>query len=401
MQIRPAMLLTLGLLAGLTPFAIDLYLPALPAIARDLGSSIEIAQLSVTVYLGVFAAAQLFLGPLSDVLGRRVTIGGGLLIFSLGTLGAILADSMHVLLIARALQALGGAAVAVTVPALVRDVYERDDYARVMSMVMLVMAMAPMVAPSVGGVIVSHAHWHWVFGALLLIALVTSTLFAWQISETLPRDRRHPPELARVLRNYLTLFRHPVGLGYLLTGALSFGGMMSFIVTSPYVYIELHGVSPGLFGLLFAFNVGLAMLGNVLNARLVKRIGSERLLRFGLGVQLAAGVMAFGLAMGPPPALWVIVLTLGIYLCVAGLVLGNSMAGFMGLFPHMAGTASALAGASRFGIGAVAGSLVSLLHDGSARPLLVAIGLCALSAWISHRALCCAQGREQPPAAPG
>ena len=151
MPIRLPLLVTLGLLSGLTPFAIDMYLPSLPAIARDLGSTMELAQISVTVYLGVFAVAQLLLGPLSDMLGRRATIGGGLVLFCLGSLGCTMAGQMETLLLGRAIQALGGAAIAVTVPAVVRDLFERDLYARVMSLVMLVMAMAPLLAPTIGG----------------------------------------------------------------------------------------------------------------------------------------------------------------------------------------------------------------------------------------------------------
>ena len=389
MQIRPMLLLTLGCLAAITPFAIDLYLPGLPAIASDLGSSIELAQLSVTVYLGVFAAAQLVLGPVSDMLGRRATIGGGLVLFAAATAWAALAPGMTSLLAARALQALGGAAVAVTVPALVRDLYERDDYARVMSLVMLVMGIAPLLAPSIGGLILEFAGWRWLFAALLVVTLAATGLFLAVLPETLPGDRRHAPELGRVLRNYARVLSHPEALGYLLAGAFAFGGMMTFIVTSPAVYITLYGFSPAGFGMIFALNVGLAMLGTLVNARVVRRFGSERLLAFGLAIQALAGAIMLALAFADIGDLWSVASVGAVFLGLQGVVLGNSMAGFMGLFARMAGTASALAGASRFGIGAAAGSLVSLLHDGSARPMLIGMGLCALVAWVSHRALCC------------
>ena len=388
MPIRLSLLVTLGLLSGLTPFAIDMYLPSLPSIARDLDSTIEMAQLSVTLYLGVFALAQLILGPLSDVHGRRIAIGGGLALFALGSLGCILADSMGVLLAGRAVQGLGGAAVAVTVPALVRDLYERDDFARVMSLVMLIMALAPLLAPSVGGLILVYAGWHWVFVALLAIALAATALFLGLIPETLVPARRHPPDLGRVMRNYLAVLRHRTGLGYLLTGTLSFGGMMTFIVTSPYVYIELHGVSPSRFGILFGVNVALAMLFTTLNARLMGRLGSERLLRLGLGVQFAAALVLIGLLALAAPRLWTIVLAVALYMAMTGVVLGNATAGFMALYPRMAGTASAFAGAARFGLGAILGSLASLMHNGTALPLLLGMGLCGLGAGLSYRLFC-------------
>lgn len=393
MHIRPPMLIALGLLSGLTPFAIDMYLPGIPAIARDLGSSIEVAQLSVTVYLGVFALAQLVLGPLSDVLGRRATIGGGLAVFLLANLACVLAPSMGALLAARAVQALGGAAVAVSIPALVRDLYEKDDYARVMGLVMLVMALAPLLAPTAGGLIVGHAGWRWVFLALFLIALAAAALFFALIPETLTVERRHSFEIGRIVRNYLLLMRHRAGLGYLLTGAISFSGMLLFIVTSPYVYIELHGVPAAWFGVLFGANVALAMLFSVINARFARRVGAERLLRIGLRVQFLAALLLLGLLFAGDPPLWAIAAGAALYIGMAGLVLGNAMAGFMAFFPRMAGTASAFSGAARFGLAAIIGSLASLAHDGTARPLLLGMGLCGLAATASYRLMCCPAGR--------
>jgi MFS transporter, DHA1 family, multidrug resistance protein len=392
MQTRPSLFVTLGLLSGLTPFAIDMYLPSLPAIARGLGSTMELAQISVTVYLGVFALAHLFMGPLSDMLGRRATIGGGLILFCLGALGCALAGGMEALLLARAVQALGGAAVAVTVPALVRDLFERDLYARVMGLVMLVTAAAPLLAPSIGGAIIAYASWHWVFVALTLIGATAGALFLGLVPETLPPERRHPPELGLVLRNYLALLRHRVALGYLLTGALSFGGMMTYIVTSPYVYIELHGVPATWFGVFFGANVAMAILVTSMNARLVTRLGATRLLRLGLGVQTGAAVLMLVLARWSTPPLWVIVAVTLSYLGMAGVILGNAMAGFMTHFPRMAGTAAAFYGATRFGIGAAVGSLVSLAHDTSATPLLIGMALCGLAAGAAHALLCRGDG---------
>jgi DHA1 family bicyclomycin/chloramphenicol resistance-like MFS transporter len=279
--------------------------------------------------------------------------------------------------------------VAVTIPAVVRDLFERVGYARVMSLVMLVMSMAPMLAPSIGGVIVQYADWHWVFAALLAIALTAAALFLRLIPETLPPARRHPPELQRVLRNYLTVMRHRAALGYLLTGTFSFGGMMTYIVTSPYVYIELHGVPTRWFGVYFGANVALTVLVTAFNARLVMRLGAEYLLRLGLMVQVGAALLLLGLAVWGAPPLWAIVAATLAYMGMAGVVLGNASAGFMAYFARMAGTASAFSGAARFGLGAAVGSLVSLAHNGTAAPMLFGMGLCGLAAGASYRLLCC------------
>lgn len=388
MPIRPTLLIALGLLSGLTPFAIDLYLPSLPAIARDLGSSIELAQLSVTVYLGVFALAQLFLGPISDVLGRRKTIGGGLILFLIAGLACVLAPSIHVLLAARAVQALGGAAVAVTVPALVRDLYEKEDYARVMGLVMLVMAMAPLIAPTLGSLIIGVASWRVVFLVLSAIALTTALLFFRTVGETLHAQHRHSFDLGRILGNYGHVMRDRLALGYLLTGAASFAGMMTFIVSSPYVYIELHQLPATWFGLAFGANVALGMLFSSLNARYVRRLGADRLLRMGLLTQATAASIALALAAIGDTPLWGIAGVAALYLGMTGVVIGNSMAGFMAFFPQMAGTASAFAGAVRFGSGAAMGSLVSLVHDGTASPLLIGMGTSGLLALGAFGILC-------------
>jgi MFS transporter, DHA1 family, multidrug resistance protein len=395
MPITPSLLLTLGLLSALTPFAIDMYLPSIPAIARDLDAPVALVQLSVTVYIGVFAAAQLLLGPLSDVLGRRLPVAAGLMVFALADVACALAPSMDAMLAARAVQALGGAAVAVTVPALVRDLFEREDYARVMGLVMLVMGLAPLLAPTVGGLIVLYASWRWVFAVLLVISAVTALSFLRLLPETLPPERRHRPHLGQVLGNYGALLRHREALGYLLTGMASFGGMMVFIVTSPFIYITLHDVPEGWFGPLFGINIAAAMLFSSLNARLVPRFGVERLLRVGLLVQgtAALGLLAVAvlLMLGTAPPLWLIALGAGCYIAMAGVVMGNAMAGYMAYFPRMAGTASALAGAGRFGFGALAGSVASLLHDGSALPLLLGMALCGLLAAGTYRLMCCAR----------
>jgi DHA1 family bicyclomycin/chloramphenicol resistance-like MFS transporter len=396
MPITPPVLIMLGLLSALTPFAIDMYLPSIPAISRDLDAPVAVVQLSVTVYIGVFAAAQLLLGPLSDVLGRRLPVAAGLGVFALADIACALAPGMEAMLAARAVQAVGGAAVAVTVPALVRDLFARDDYARVMGLVMLVMGLAPLLAPTVGGLIVLYASWRWVFVVLLAITAVTALSFFRLMPETLPPAARHRLDPRRMLGNYGALLRHRAALGYLLTGMASFGGLMIYIVTSPFVYITLHGVPEAWFGPLFGVNIAAAMLFSSLNARLVLRYGAERLLRVGLLVQASAALALLLVALlsqvlGAAPPLWLFALAAGTYIAMAGVVMGNALAGFMAYFPHMAGTASALAGAGRFGFGALAGSAASLLHDGTALPLLLGMGACGLLAAGTYRLLCCGQ----------
>lgn len=394
LPVRPRLLFLLALLTALTPFALDTYLPSIPRIARDLGAGIELAQLSVTVYMGVFAASHLVLGPLSDVYGRRRVIGAGLVIFLFANLGCMLAPNIETLLAARGLQAAGGAAVAVTVPALIRDLFERDAYARVFALMMLIASAAPMIAPSVGGLIVLFLSWRWVFVALGLITVTTMALYLRHLPETLPPERRHPLRPNRLAANYLELLRNRAAVGYLLTASASFSALMVFVVASSYVYIELYQVPTALFGLFFGLNILLAMSLNYVNSRLVQRLGTERLLRMGLAVQTLAAVLMIALAAIPEPQLWAVVAAIGLYMSMMGLVVGNAMASFMVFFPQMAGTASAFTGAARFGLGAIAGSLVSLLHDGTAMPLLLGMAGCGLLGAFGYRLLCCSEAPQ-------
>ena len=211
----------------------------------------------------------------------------------------------------------------------------------------------------------------------------------------MPPERRHPPDLGRVLGNYYGLLRHRLGMGYLLTGAFSFGGMMTFIVGSPYVYMVLYQVPTAWFGVLFGANVAVAMLATLINTRLVMRLGAERLLRLGLRVQVIAALILLALAFVGLPPLWAILLGVVLYLGMTGLVLGNAMASYMVYFVRLAGTASAFSGAARFGFGAAVGPLVSLAHDDTPRPLLLGMALSGLMAGVSYWLLC-REGREKP-----
>lgn len=393
-RISFSLLAIIGAISALTPFAIDIYLPSIPAIAADLAVPVGLVQLTVTVYLGVFAVAHLLLGPLSDVFGRRATILSGAALFLVADIGCILAPGLGWLLVARAVQALGGAAVAVTIPALVRDLFTRDDYARVMGLVILVMAAAPLIAPSVGSAILIHAGWRWIFVALGLIAIASAGAFAVRVAETLPVAHHHAFGIGRILGNYRGILRERAALGYLLTAAFSFAGTMVFVTASSFVYISLHGVSPTWFGVLFGVNIAAAMTVNGINSRVVNRHGLDRMLRLGITIQggtasvlLALGVWVLLPAGGPP--LWGVVVAAFGYIGAMGLVVGNAMAGFMSEFPRLAGTASAFAGALRFGLGALIGSLVSLAQTHSAAPLLLGMAGCGLGALWVYRALCC------------
>lgn len=280
-QHSPLLPLILGALAALPPLAVDMYLPAIPTIARDLGSDVSAVQLTVSTFLAGFAIGQLFYGPISDSVGRKPVLLFGVGLFILASIGCAFAPSLPWLLACRLLQALGGAAAAVVVSALLRDLFVGEEMVRMMTVVMLTMNLAPLLAPMLGGWLL---FWHWavIFAILALLGVALwLLLFTW-LPETLSPERRQPLEPGNVLGNYLKVLGHRQAMGSMLSGTLASAGMFAFISGSPYVYIDYFGVAPQHYGLLFGLNVLLMMSMTWLNGRLVKRIGILPLLRLAL-----------------------------------------------------------------------------------------------------------------------
>ncbi|MGL5040350.1 MAG: Bcr/CflA family multidrug efflux MFS transporter, partial [Aeromonas sp.] len=359
-SLSPRMLfILLGALAGLTPLSVDMYLPAIPAIARDLVTSIDGAQLTISAFLGGFAIGQLFYGPMADSFGRKPVILTGLLMFAIASVGCAMADSLPELLVWRMIQAMGGAAGSVVVNALLRDMFEKDAFSRAMSFVILVMTLAPLVAPVVGGYISAHASWRVIFWLLVGISLLICVVMQWKIKETLKPELRQPLKLGQVLKNYWGVLTHRGAMGYVLCGALSSSGVFAFLSASPYVYIEYFKVPTEHYGWLFGLNIVLMMVVTFANSRLVKGVGSERMLQYGLWVLPLAGVLLVYNAWSHTGGLWGIVIPVVLFVGHISLVGANAMTGLMGQFPQAAGTAAALAGTLRFGIGALVGILVN------------------------------------------
>ncbi|MDV2856897.1 MULTISPECIES: Bcr/CflA family multidrug efflux MFS transporter [Oceanimonas] len=384
MALPLSLLLLLASLAGLTPLAIDMYLPSLPTIAEDLGVPVSQAQLTISVYLAGFALGQLFYGPLADATGRKPVMLGGLALFTLASLGCAFANSIETLMTFRLLQALGGAAGSVVLNALLRDMFERDMFARVMSMVILVMTLAPLVAPIIGGYLLLVGHWHSIFVLLAVIGALVSVALALRIPETLKPEHRQSFRIWPVLQNYSRVLRHRAALGYIGCGGLTTAAMFAFISGSPLVYIELYGVPPERYGLLFALNIVLMMVLTFANSRLVKHLGSDRLLKTGLILAAVAAMALLFFGITGIGGLWGLVPAIMLLIAQISLVGANSMAGLLSHFPESAGTASALAGTVRFGLGALATFAVNASHALSALPMTLVMSLCAWLALASY-----------------
>ncbi|MCU6160430.1 Bcr/CflA family multidrug efflux MFS transporter [Enterobacter bugandensis] len=368
----------LGLLAMLMPLSIDMYLPALPVISAQFGVPAGSAQMTLSTYILGFALGQLLYGPMADSLGRKPVILGGTLVFAAAAVACALAQSIDQLIIMRFLHGLAAAAASVVINALMRDIYPKEEFSRMMSFVMLVTTIAPLVAPMAGGAVLVWFSWHAIFWILALAALLASAMIFFFIDETLSVDRRQKFHIRTTIGNFASLFRHKRVLSYMLASGFSFAGMFSFLSAGPFVYIELNHVSPQHFGYYFALNIVFLFVLTIINSRFVRRVGALNMFRAGLWIQF---VMAVWLVVSAflGVGFWALVIGVAAFVGCVSMISSNAMAVILDEFPHMAGTASSLAGTFRFGIGAIVGALLSMATFTTAWPMLWAMAFCATS----------------------
>ena len=368
----------LGLLAMLMPLSIDMYLPALPVISAQFGVPAGSAQMTLSTYILGFALGQLLYGPMADSLGRKPVILGGTLVFAAAAVACALAQSIDQLIIMRFLHGLAAAAASVVINALMRDIYPKEEFSRMMSFVMLVTTIAPLVAPMAGGAVLVWFSWHAIFWILALAALLASAMIFFFIDETLPVERRQKFHIRTTMGNFASLFRHKRVLSYMLASGFSFAGMFSFLSAGPFVYIELNHVSPQHFGYYFALNIVFLFVMTIINSRFVRRVGAINMFRAGLWIQFVMAIwMVVSAFLGI--GFWALVVGVAAFVGCVSMISSNAMAVILDEFPHMAGTASSLAGTFRFGIGAVVGALLSMATFNTAWPMLWAIAFCATS----------------------
>ena len=379
---RPILIPILACLTAFGPVSIDMYLPALPTIAGDLGVDAAGAQLTLSAFFLGFGGGQLLYGPLADRFGRRRPLLVGLVLFIAASLGCALARSLDALIAFRLLQALGGAAGPVLARAIVRDLYDRDRAARVLSIMVLIMGIAPLLAPLLGGQVLRWLGWRAVFWVLVAFGACCVAGVLLGIRETLAAARRPRGPASAVILGYAAPLFHPRFLGYAIGGALVFGGMFAYITGSPFVFITLYGVRPEHYGFLFGLNILGIILAATINSRIVMRFGADRLFAIGVAIAAGSGCVLAAVAAAGWGGLPALLVPLFCFVSTVGLVGANGMAGCLGLFPDRAGIASALAGTVQFLMGAICGTLVSVLSNGTAVPMaavMAAAGVLSLA----------------------
>ncbi|PKH82899.1 Bcr/CflA family drug resistance efflux transporter [Pseudomonas sp. Choline-02u-1] len=370
-------ILILGALSAFGPLAIDFYLPAFPAMALAFGTDEQHVQLTLAAYFLGLSLGQLAYGPISDRFGRRLPLLSGVALFTLASLACAYAPSLEWLIGARFVQALGGCAGMVISRAVVADKCDAVGSAKVFSQLMLVMGLAPILAPMLGGLLVNTTGWQSIFLVLTGFSAAAGLAVALGLPESMPAHVPRQP-LSGALRQYARLVKDSVYLGHALTGGIAIAGMFAYIAGSPFVFIKLYGVPAEHFGWLFGTNAAGFILVAQVNARLLAKRGPAFLLVRAVWVYFLAGLTLLAVSAMRPEALWPLLIPLFICIASLGCIIPNASACAMNGQGARAGSASAMLGCLQFSIAAGAAALVGALHDGSAVPMAMVISLCGL-----------------------
>lgn len=354
------LIILLASLNALVAAAIDMYLPAFPAIGTDLQISAGQVQQTLTVFLVGLAVGQGMYGPLLDRYGRRNPLLIGVLLFTAGSALAALAHSFELLLVARFIQALGAAAGSVTPRAIVADTCDVNTAARVFSMLMQVMMIAPITAPFIGGIALLFGPWQLIFWALAATGVITGLFSLRMLPETLPREKHVPISIRSILRNYCKLLNYPRFVLFTLASSFTVGALFVYISNSPFVFIQQYGLSPNQYSLIFALSASAMILTGQINLRLLRLYTPLQVLYIGLFGFVAAAAVLGALLLLELADVWSYAVALGICLSMLGMITGNLTAVTMGYARQFAGIASSLMGMLQFLLAGLLGFLVNL-----------------------------------------
>jgi DHA1 family bicyclomycin/chloramphenicol resistance-like MFS transporter len=370
-------ILILGALSAFGPLAIDFYLPAFPAMALAFGTDENHVQMTLAAYFLGLSIGQLAYGPVADRFGRRIPLLIGVGLFTVASVACAYAPNLEWLIGARFIQALGGCAGMVISRAVVSDKCDAVGSAKVFSQLMLVMGLAPILAPLLGGLLVNTTGWQSIFLALTGFSALAGLAVATGLPESMPAHMPRQP-LSGALRQYGRLLADRVFLGHALTGGIAIAGMFAYIAGSPFIIIKLYGVAAEHFGWLFGINAAGFILVAQVNARLLAKRGPMFLLARAVWVYLAAGLTLLAVSSLHPAQLWPLLIPLFVCIASLGCISPNAAALAMNGQGARAGSASALLGCLQFSVAAGASALVGVLHDGSAVPMAMVISLCGI-----------------------
>ncbi|MBC6982189.1 multidrug effflux MFS transporter [Caulobacter sp. 17J80-11] len=372
--------LVLGLITAVGPFAVDMYLSALPSIGASLNADAAAVQMTLTAYFLTIGLCQLGYGPLSDMIGRKPPVYAGLILFAIGSVGCALAPNVEALVGFRVLQALGACAGMVVPRAVVRDLHTGHEAARLMSMLMLVVSISPILAPLAGSWIIQAVGWRAVFWTVAALSLLGLGLAWFALPETRPAHARAGSSWAGAIGAYRQLLVDPQFMGLTLVGGVGVSAFFIYLAQSPFVLTGAYGLSPVQYSLCFALNAVGFFGAAQFTARLARRFGMAATTRgavagFAATLVLLAAVMALGAQQ-----LWVMAALLFVAYGFLGLVVPTTAVISMEPHGEIAGAASALMGATHLLVGAALMTLAGLFADGTPLPMVVAIAACGVIA---------------------
>lgn len=370
------------MITAIGPFSIDMYLPAFADIAADLGTDVAHISLSLSSFFIGISFGQFIYGPMLDRFGRKRPLFAGLVIYLIASALCALVQSADMLIALRFLQALGGCAGMVASRAMVRDLFSVEDNAKVFSMLMLVVGVSPIIAPTLGGFVTAEFGWHYVFVILTVMALVIILAVHFGLPESQQADPGYSLKPKAIIKNFWAVLKEPQFVTYAFTGAVAAAGLYAYVAGSPVVFLEIFKVSEKQYGLIFALVAAGLILATQVNRLLLRQYKSEQVIPVALFVQSLAGIGLFVGSLGGWLNLIGTILLLIVYLSCQGFTFPNSSALSMAPFAKNAGSASALMGGVQMGLGALTSALVSILSNGTALPMTGVMACCAISSFI-------------------
>lgn len=379
---RIALVLTLGALVAIGPLSIDMYLPALPSIARDLMTSASTVQLTVSGTVLGLALGQLLVGPLSDTVGRRVPLITGTLVHVVASLLCLAAPTVQLVIAARVLQGLGASAGMVLAIAVIRDLYVDRAAANLLSQLILVIGVSPVLAPTFGSALLRWTQWRGVFVALAVLGVIIAVAAVFALPETLPVARRQPFRVRLTLRTYRTLFTDRSFVGLVIVAGLAMAGLFGFVAGGSFVFQQQYGLSQQQFGLMFGASAVWLIAAPQLNARLMRWFSPAQVLVAASVCGVGAATLLMLVAVTGVGGLFTLAVPLWLVLFFAGLVMPNAPVVALGAHGDVAGTAASLLGAVQFGVGAIVSPLVGVLGNTALAMGTVMFGGILLSALV-------------------
>ena len=375
---KNVLILILGLLSAIGPFSIDMYLPGFPAIAADLQTTVDAVSYSLASFFIGVSFGQLICGPLLDRFGRRIVLIVGLMSYLVASVGCAMSTSIEMLIGFRLLQALGGCVGMVAPRAIVRDLFPVEENAKIFSLLILVLAISPILAPTVGSYVIALLGWNYVFIVLTLLAsLILMAVIFW-----LPESRQPDPTFSLrpkpIVASFLRVMKEPQFYTYAMAGGIASASLFAYLSGSPFVFMNLYGVTEQQYGWIFAI-IAMGLIGSSqLNNVMLKKYSSEQIMKTVLIMQTWIGIVLVSATLLGVLGLFSTILLIFLFLSCQGFSFPNSAALSMAPFTKEAGSASALMGAIQMGLGSLAAALVGLLNAQSAIPMTAVMATCTL-----------------------